>query len=191
MRKGIIHPNQVERISEGVLAVIIESDTHGVHRVMINESDLKTISRFRWGYWTNGRKEYAVSKTPRENYKQRVVKMHRLIMGFPEKSVDHKNSNGLDNRRENLRVSGDFGNAANHLLRGKPQSGFWGVYKYIRKKGKIRWRAVVFKDEEPIHAGWFDDPQEAAIARDLLAIKIHGEFAALNFPGGIQSVSQT
>jgi hypothetical protein len=45
-----------------------------------------------------------------------------------------------------------------------------------------KWAAVIDHNKKKYYGGTFVDPKDAAIARDDLAIKLHGEFAVLNFP---------
>jgi hypothetical protein len=107
--------------------------------------------------------------------------MHRLILGLddPAISADHKNGNGLDNRRKNLRVATHPQNMANRHRHRLSKSGFIGVHKV----GPSLWVATVGRPidgRNPI--GWFRDPIEAAHARDQAARERYGTFAKLNFP---------
>jgi hypothetical protein len=58
-------------------------------------------------------------------------------------------------------------------------SGFKGVH-FARRYGKYQVRIVA--DGIRYHIGYFDNPVEAARAYDAAARKLHGDFAALNFP---------
>lgn len=111
-----------------------------------------------------------------KGWPQKTIKMHREIMGVtdPKIQVDHRDSDGLNNVDENLRICTNAENAHN---RGKPRdnrSGYKGVSyrkdlkKYVARIGRI-------------HLGFFSDPIEAARAYDAAAIKHHGEFARTNF----------
>lgn len=101
--------------------------------------------------------------------------MHRLLTGWP--STDHINSNGLDNRRANLRPVVGNQNHHNVKLRRDNWSGFKGVGQ---RAG--RWRAQIRVEGTPRHLGYFDTAEEAARAYDTAAREIAGEFARLNFP---------
>jgi len=108
------------------------------------------------------------------------ISMHRFLSGLVTgdgKKVDHKNRNGLDNRRRNLRVCTDSQNQANRRRSRNNNSGFKGVSfhrasgKYqakIKVAGRMRW------------LGLFADPADAALAYNEAALKYHGEFARLN-----------
>ena len=47
-----------------------------------------------------------------------------------------------------------------------------------------RWKAKIKHEGQSIFLGYFDDPIEAAQARDAAAKKYHGPYAWLNFPEG-------
>lgn len=114
--------------------------------------------------------------------------LHRLVTGVsnPKILVDHRDSNGLNNTRENLRLAprGGFSVAASRKVRGprgeNPRtSKFKGV---IWERGRNRWRAATTVHGETKFFGRFASEEEAARAYDRGALEIWGEFAGLNFP---------
>jgi hypothetical protein len=147
---------------------------------IVDDEDYEELNKYKWhaddstGLW------YAKRNVGIEG-KRTTIKMHRQLMGFPEgKEIDHINHDGLDNRRENLRVCTHGQNQRNHLRRKDNTSGLIGVsWHTIAKK----WRAYIQKDKTLIHIGYFNDKTEAGHAFDNKAIELFGEFAALNFPG--------
>ena len=56
-----------------------------------------------------------------------------------------------------------------------------GVANAIEILGRA-WKAAIKFERRTEHLGYFDDPIDAARARDAAAIKRYGEFATLNFP---------
>lgn len=107
--------------------------------------------------------------------------MHRLIMNTPDgMDTDHKNNNGLDNRRNNLRVCTIGQNKMNMSkknYKGGASSKFKGVC--LREKAKKRrWRSNV----RFVEIGSFETEIEAALAYDKRAKELYGDFAKLNFP---------
>lgn len=105
--------------------------------------------------------------------------LHRFLINAPdEKHVDHKNGNGLDNRRENLRLCSHEGNMRNKGISCTNTSGYKGIV-YIRRIN--RWRAHIRIGEgRRLDLGCYKTKEEAAAVYDKAALKYHGEFARTN-----------
>lgn len=128
--------------------------------------------------WRKG-SGYSVQRGERINGKFRTVYLHRVIMNAQKGlEVDHINGNVLDNRVSNLRVCTHAQNMANYRPGKSSASGFRGVHQ--RKPGE-KWTAHVSVQEKAVHLGNFDSPHQAAMAYDLWAKDIYGDFAKLNF----------
>jgi hypothetical protein len=66
---------------------------------LLDAEDYEFARRFKWRAVTKGKWTYAYGRVDGED-----VFMHRaLLKAKPGEQVDHENSNGLDNRRCNLR----------------------------------------------------------------------------------------
>ena len=104
--------------------------------------------------------------------------MHRDIMKTPKGlEVDHKDYNGLNNQRFNLRNCTHRQNQINKIVISlAPYRGVSWVLK--RKKWKIKARIKV--NGRNIHLGYFKTEEAAALAYNEAAIKYFGEFAVLN-----------
>ncbi len=114
----------------------------------------------------------------------RTVRLHRLLAGQDGLEVDHKDGNGLNNLRSNLRVATHAQNMYNRRAPKTNVSGFKG----IRLQGR-RWVARVGSGGgKPRYIGSFSSSQEAALAYDQAAKQAFGDFARLNFP--VQSFVQ-
>jgi hypothetical protein len=112
------------------------------------------------------------------------IYMHNVIMPPPDgMETDHKFSNGLDNRKSQLRYATHQQNTCNRKLNVNNKSGYKGV-SWNRSSSK--WEVRIRAGGIHIHIGYFkaDKLIEAAKAYDAAAIKYHGEYARLNFPVG-------
>lgn len=101
--------------------------------------------------------------------------MHRDILKT-NLDVDHKNRDGLDNRRSNLRKATRQQNSANSIKKhfGK-DSKFKGVCR-----SRDHWRAQIVVNYKAIFIGCFATEIKAAEAYDREAKKHFGKFARLN-----------
>lgn len=112
-----------------------------------------------------------------------VVRYHRLILQPPSNMiVDHINRQVTDNRRCNLRIGTKSQNQGNIGLSRHNRSGFKGVGF---DKANDRWHAKISINNKTQSLGRFLLKEDAARAYDKAALQYHGEFASLNFPGGV------
>lgn len=141
--------------------------------------DAYTVSKYRWYPHKKGNNVYARTILVREDGSSHRMRMHVLIMQPPEgMEVDHKDRDGLNNRRENLRLATPTQNRTNSRQR---DSG--SLYRGVQwEDDRARWRAAINADGKKIRLGRYKTPEEAARAYDAAARKLHGEFASLNFP---------
>jgi hypothetical protein len=120
---------------------------------------------------------YAVHATSRGGHPITVL-MHRLILAAPVGwQVDHRNGDGLDNRRGNLRLSTSGQNQANADLRSDSVSGVRGVSWESQTQ---RWRARLRFDGVDVSLGRFETIEEAAEVYAEAANRYFGEFARQN-----------
>lgn len=111
---------------------------------MIDKEDVKKIRNYRWYKNTLG---YVVYKTV-ENGKEYCYLLHRVIMDpNKDKLIDHINSNKLDNRKNNLRITDKQGNIQNRIGSWKhSKSGIRNVS--FDKKRKIWIARLTFNKKE-------------------------------------------
>jgi hypothetical protein len=133
------------------------------------------LNQWKWqahldhGNWYATRAEYKPKK--------RTIFMHRLIMNTPAGlKTDHKDRNGLNNQRANLRNATCSQNSMNQKPHNK--SGYIGVYYH---KTTNNFQSSIRVNKKNISLGYFNDPISAAKARDIASKKYFGEFAYLNF----------
>ena len=141
-------------------------------KALVDEADFQMLSAYQWrAKYGHGRVYVAAS------CKRVTIWMHRCIMGItdPGIPVDHRNGNGLDNQRSNLRVATTSNNGANQTLSKANTTGFKGAWF----NGKS-WYARLTVRQRHYYNGPFATAFEAALAYDRLAVEQFGEFAKTN-----------
>lgn len=142
---------------------------------LIDDEDAVRVLAHKW-FLKRGHagRLYAARMTPSAEGRSCVV-MHRELMNATEGvTVDHKDRDGLNNRRSNLR----FATAREQVRNrgGYSRSGYKGIARHGRG-----WRAQIQTGEKKIVTPAYDTPEQAARAYDKLALEAFGEFAVLNF----------
>ena len=147
----------------------------------VDVEDYPELNKYTWTVRKEGNTYYA-NRTKRVGDRRKQEIMHRKITNAPDGLVvDHINHDGLDNRKQNLRVCTRKQNSRNQLPYKNVTSKYKGVY--WEKQSKC-YRASVRKDGKLYNLGRFKDQKEAAKAYDERAVELFGEFAYLNFPQG-------
>ena len=143
---------------------------------VIDDADWPLVRPYKWYANRSHNKVYAHTSVPRSGGGQSVIKMHRLILGLSDPTVecDHRDGDGLNNRRKNLRTCSRAENAFNRGARAGNTTGYKGV-SWDRDSG--RWRAQIMKNGRTYHLGRFDSPEAAHAAYSRAAVEFHGEFA--------------
>jgi len=173
-------PNDVRHLPDGtsVLTVAYKGQPMECH---IDTIDYPSISNIRWHVTKDHRVFYATGYIS-HNGQRFNYRMHRLIL--PDvASVDHKDHNGLNNRRSNLRSATPTQQLANMrksegTVR-KGSSQYKGVFFERGRSNKFRARIRV--NGRDINLGSFKSADDAARAYDAAAIKHFGEYAKTNF----------
>lgn len=107
-----------------------------------------------------------------------AIKAHRAAWAihygvWPDHNIDHVNGDRSDNRIENLRVATSAENAQN---KGKYKIyNATSQYKGVSKQGH-KWKSTVNANGHRTYVGLFDDEIAAAVAYDLVASILHGNF---------------
>lgn len=140
---------------------------------IIDDEDYELVAGYEWRLLSSpGKGSYAVASKDGE-----TIWMHRLIAGDPSGLlIDHRDGNGLLNRRSNLRPATRKQNSANRRKNVGCQ--YKGVRKDRRSKG---YHATVRAGGKAKYLGSFPSALAAAKAYDAAASEAFGEFAHLNF----------
>jgi hypothetical protein len=146
--------------------------------VLLDDADVGLMAGRNWYAAKRGPVTYVSGRYPgrkRGEGSRGFVFLHHLISGLPR--VDHKNGNGLDNRRENLRPATQAQNGLNRA----PKKGkrFKGVF-FDKRRGT--WYAQIGMNWQVTTSPTGLTEEECALWYDQMARKLHGDFARLNFP---------
>ena len=145
---------------------------------LIDEEDYEMVNKHTW--YAHKQWGYYARTNIRKNKKRTCILMHRFIMGAKKgQMIDHINCNGLDNRRSNLRFCTPTGNSINRRKNIGCSSKYKGVHWHNQNR---KWRSQIMINKKSTQVGMFECEIVAARAYDQQAIRLHGEFAKLNFP---------
>lgn len=129
--------------------------------------------------WFQGKNKYATT-----HYNNKSITMHRLIMGFPNKDVDHINKHNtldtiteLDNRKCNLRICTHAENMRNKKKPKNNTSGHKGV-TYSKRNNK--WIAQIRYNNKSFYIGSYKNIEQAVKARHQKELELYGDFACLD-----------
>lgn len=104
--------------------------------------------------------------------------LHRFLTNCPKNMVvDHINHNGLDNRKENLRICTPSENSLNKIVLKTSKSRITGVTWCNTMK---KWKVSLERFGKNNHGGYFDNLEDARKARELLEIKVLGSREFIN-----------
>lgn len=157
----------------------------------VDDEDYDFLMKWRWFgiYAKTSSNYYAQCNYNLGNGKWTNRKMHHLIIdkksGF---IIDHKDRNGLNNQKSNLRYCTPSQNAMNKCNHTGSASQYKGVCIRRHKHSKsIKWQSQITINKKRITIGNFPYTKEGEIQAALLyneyAIKYFGEFANINIIG--------
>lgn len=145
---------------------------------MVDDEDYEGVAQFKWYAKRYPRTWYAMRGTGKDvNGSVIILRMHHFILGS-RNMVDHRDHDGLNNQKFNLRHCTQAQNLQNTIAPRNNKSGYKGVYQHSNGKA---WIANISSGDKCKYLGIFYDPVEAAKAYDRAAIEKWGEFANPNF----------
>lgn len=149
------------------------------HVALIDDEDWPLVQQYKWHIaYMNGNMYAHTEFSIANGQTRKVVSLHRLIMGIDSVlGVDHKDHNGLNCVRSNMRFATVQQNAANSRIRSDNRSTYKGV---CRDNKRRKWRASIQVNGMHKHLGYFDNVLDAASAYDEAAKEVFGEFAYRN-----------
>ena len=142
--------------------------------ILVDDDDYAYLCTFIWHITKNKRVNTQYAYTYSRSIR---ISMHRYIMAVhnPKVFVDHKNGNGLDNTKENLRLCSNAENMRNRRSWGK--SKYLGVCYHSKNNN---WCAKIRSNGKRTWLGSFKNEVDAAKAYNNAAVQMHGDFAKLN-----------
>lgn len=146
---------------------------NGVGRfAIVDDEDFEWLSQWGWYAWKGRNTLYAARHIRKGGH--RMIHMHRLINKTPDHLfTDHRNGDGLDNRRNNLRTATAAQNCANARRRPDSTSGVKGVYF---DKSRRKWAADIQCEKMRVRLGRFETKDAAIEAYQTAAKTLFGEF---------------
>lgn len=161
------------------------SKKFGSLEIMVDDEDYERVKKYPWGVLKCISSDvlYVKSRNVDSEKPRKYFSIHRFIMGIddPKTFVDHKDGNGLNCQKENLRVATNRDNCRN---RGKQKNNTTGFKGVIAIKGKNSFRASMYIREgnkrKLVFSKQFKSKEDAAKAWNEAARQYHGEFAYQN-----------
>jgi len=132
---------------------------------IVDDDDYEWLSLWRWCACNYGCTHYAKRNVKLPGGRWTTVFMHREILGLgpdDKLNVDHKNHEGLDNRRVNIRAVTQQENLFNREALGVS----W-------RKDRHKFRAYITVGQKQIHLGHYPTFAEALAARAAGKRKYH------------------
>lgn len=143
---------------------------------IVSLEDYEALAGYKWHFTAQG---YARRYCGISGKSSRHITMHREIMrALPAVQVDHIDRDRLNNTRANLRLATSQQNSFNQKARSRQGLQFKGTF--LTSSGY--YGAHIKFNYQLLHLGVFSTERDAAIAYDIKARELFGEFASLNFP---------
>ncbi len=141
---------------------------------LVDNDDYEILNNYKWYAKRGTNTFYAARSILNKDGNQKTIRMHRLLMDAPDSlEVDHKDGNGLNNQRSNIRLATKSQNRMNRPKQSRNISGFKGVsWDKIHRA----WIAYITLDGVQKNLGYFKSKQEAYQHRCKVSIEYHKEF---------------
>ena len=148
---------------------------------LVDDADYERVGAFKWSARQEKRRPhcwYAVRTIHKSKKisKAKTVYLHRVILdpldGF---DVDHKDGDGLNCQRSNLRVATRSQNNMNRAVKAPNKTGYTGIE--VKRDRPSPYVARIHVNGRTIRSPAFATLEEAVTARAALVQQYYGEFA--------------
>ena len=145
---------------------------------IVDDADYDFLMQWKWHYRKDGTIGGHAARKDHKN-KPMTVYMHNQLIKCKDGFLpDHKDGNGLNNQRHNLRSVTHSQNSCNKKKRRqKTSSQYKGVHLCKRT---LRWLTRIKIKSKQISGGSHVREVDAAIAYNELSKKYHGQYGSLN-----------
>jgi len=156
---------------------IVLGNNRGI--TLVDDEDFELLNSFKWRLGKGRNTDYAMRHN-KDGYPTSMM-MHRQIMGVKDSKieVDHKDGNGLNNQRYNLRLTNGQQNISNSRKTILERTSFYKGVSWNNRHNK--WVVQIMFKGERYYLGYYDSEVRAALIYDRKAKELFGEFASLNF----------
>lgn len=149
------------------------------HAAVIDFVDFDKVRDFVWCAQRRSQSVHAFRSDRRADGRRTRIYLHNFLLPNVGR-VDHRDGDGLNNQRDNLRPASTQQNGRGFRHKAaRATSQFRGVSWNSRKQ---KWIAGITVNYATEHLGGFTVEQDAARAYDVAARKHFGQFATPNFP---------
>ncbi len=169
-------PNDVQLVAGLVVVTLSQGQV-----AVVDACDYPLVSGHRWAATKPHNTWYAIAFFRLPDGRETSLFMHRLLLGLghgDNRYADHRDGDGLNNTRENLRIATPGQNSQNRPKQITAASSRYKGVSLCSISG--RWRCSIFADGKSTNLGRFDTEREAALAYNCAALELHGDFARIN-----------
>jgi hypothetical protein len=152
--------------------ILYNKECEEIARAIIDLEDVDLVKNHKWCADFHSNTIYC-----RATINKKRCYLHRFIIDCDDKLnqvIDHKDNNGLNNRKSNLRICTQQENTRNCKKSKSNKSGIIGVYW---NKSSNKWVSEITISYKNIRLGYFENFDDAVQARKEAEEKYFGEFA--------------